>query len=42
MGFIGNFGDGTLSILDLANGIVQHTVPVGAGPWGIAVYPHGT
>jgi YVTN family beta-propeller protein len=39
---ISNFRDDTVSLVNLAKGTVAATVPVGSGPWGVAVNPRGT
>ncbi len=39
---VSNFRDDTVSLVNLATGTVAATVPVGAGPWGVAVHPRGT
>jgi YVTN family beta-propeller protein len=39
--YVGNFKDNTVSVIDTAAGAVVATVPVGAGPDGIAITPDG-
>ena len=39
---VSNFRDDTVSLVDLATATVAGTVPVGDGPWGVAVHPRGT
>jgi YVTN family beta-propeller protein/cysteine-rich repeat protein len=39
---VSNFRDDTVSLVNLATGTVAATVPVGDGPWGVAVHPRGT
>ena len=39
--YISNFGSSTVSVIDIATNIVVATVPVGAGPVGVAVNPAG-
>jgi YVTN family beta-propeller protein/cysteine-rich repeat protein len=39
---VSNFRDDTVSLVNLAAGTVSATVPVGNGPWGVAVHPRGT
>src|SRR5262249_30151913 len=39
---VSNFRDDTVSLVNLATGNVTATVPVGDGPWGVAVHPRGT
>src|SRR5262249_46267001 len=39
---VSNFRDDTVSLVSLARGTVAATVPVGDGPWGVAVHPRGT
>jgi YVTN family beta-propeller protein/cysteine-rich repeat protein len=39
---VSNFRDDTVSLVSLATGTVSVTVPVGDGPWGVAVHPRGT
>ncbi len=40
--YITNFSDNTVSVIDTASNTVTATVPVGAGPRGVAVNPAGT
>lgn len=39
--YIGNFGDNTVSAVDTATGKVVATIPVAAGPHGMAITPDG-
>jgi len=39
--YVGNFKDSTVSVVDTASGVVVKTVPVAAGPHGMAVSPDG-
>lgn len=39
--YVGNFKDGTVSVIDTATGAVIATVPVAAGPHGMSVAPDG-
>ncbi|MEO8755164.1 MAG: plastocyanin/azurin family copper-binding protein [Casimicrobiaceae bacterium] len=39
--YVGNFSDNTVSVIDTATGSVVATVPVSAGPHGIAITPDG-
>jgi YVTN family beta-propeller protein len=39
--YVGNFKDNTVSVIDTASGAVVATVPVAAGPHGMAVTPDG-
>ena len=39
--YVGNFKDSTVSVIDTTTGIVLTTVPVAAGPHGMAVTPDG-
>jgi len=39
---VSNFRDDTVSLVNLATASVAETVPVGDGPWGVAVHPRGT
>ena len=39
--YVGNFKDNTVSVIDTTAGIVVATVPVAAGPDGIAITPNG-
>jgi YVTN family beta-propeller protein/cysteine-rich repeat protein len=39
---VSNFRDDTVSLVNLATDTVSVTVPVGDGPWGVAVHPRGT
>jgi YVTN family beta-propeller protein len=39
--YVGNFKDGTVSVIDTATGAVTGTVPVAAGPHGMTVTPDG-
>ena len=39
--YITNFSDNTVSVLDTASNAVLATVPVGSGPYGVAVTPDG-
>lgn len=40
--YIANSGDNTVSVIDTTTHQVIATVPVGSGPWGVAVNPNGT
>jgi YVTN family beta-propeller protein len=40
--YITNQGSDTVSVIDTANNTVAVTVPVGSGPYGVAVSPDGT
>ena len=40
--YITNFNDSTVSVIDTATNTVIATVPVGGGPYGVAVHPEGT
>jgi len=39
--YVGNFNDNTVSVIDTASGAVVATVPVAAGPHGMAATPDG-
>ena len=39
--YVGNFKDNTVSVIDTAGGAVISTLPVAAGPDGIAITPNG-
>src|SRR5215472_15335828 len=39
--YVGNFADNTVSVIDTADGKVVATVPVAAGPHGMAISPDG-
>ena len=39
---VSNFTSNTVSLLDGASAAVTATIPVGLGPWGIALHPLGT
>ena len=39
--YVGNFSDSTVSVIDTATGTVVATVPVSAGPHGMAITPDG-
>jgi YVTN family beta-propeller protein len=39
--YIPNAGDNTVSVIDCANDHIVATVPVGPGPRGVAISPHG-
>lgn len=39
--YVGNFSDNTISVIDTASGAVVATVPVAAGPHGMAATPDG-
>ena len=39
--YVGNFKDNTVSVIDTTTGTVVATVPVAAGPDGIAITPNG-
>jgi YVTN family beta-propeller protein len=40
--YIANYGDNTVSVIDIATSTVIATVPVGLSPYGVAVSPDGT
>lgn len=40
--YVGNFSDNSVSVIDLAAGTVVATVPVSAGPHGMAMAPDGS
>jgi YVTN family beta-propeller protein len=40
--YIGNFGDGTVSVIDTTTNTVVATIPVGANPTGVAVTADGS
>ncbi|MCK8438938.1 hypothetical protein G3I77_39995, partial [Streptomyces sp. D2-8] len=42
VGYVTNFGSGTVTALDTVTRSATATVPVGSGPWGVAVNPAGT
>ncbi|MEU1851888.1 Ig-like domain repeat protein [Streptomyces sp. NPDC019990] len=42
VGYVTNFGSGTVTALDTVTLTATATVPVGSGPWGVAVEPGGT
>ena len=39
--YVGNFKDDTVSVIDVRSATVTATVPVAAGPHGMAVSPTG-
>jgi len=41
-GYVTNFPDGTVSVIDAATNTVVATIPVGNEPFGVAVTPDGT
>jgi YVTN family beta-propeller protein len=42
LAYISNYGDNTVSVIDTSDNTVVATVPVGSGPFGVAVNPDGT
>lgn len=40
--YVANSGSSTVSVIDLANNTPVATVPVSAGPFGVAVHPNGS
>lgn len=40
--YVANFGDGSLSVIDAATHTVGSAIPVGAGPYDIAILPDGS
>ena len=39
--YVGNFKDNTVSVIDVTSGTVVATLPVAAGPDGVAITPDG-
>ena len=39
--YVANIDSNTVSMIDIPSSFVVNTIPVGAGPWGVAVSPNG-
>ncbi len=40
--YVTNYGDGTVSLINIATGMVSGTVPVDTHPYGVAITPDGS
>jgi YVTN family beta-propeller protein len=40
--YVANFGSNSVSVIDVPSSLMVATIPVGAGPYGAAISPHGT
>ena len=40
--YVTNYSSNTVSVVNTANNTVSATIPVGSGPYGVAVHPNGT
>jgi YVTN family beta-propeller protein len=39
--YVANINSNTVSMIDIPSSLVVNTIPVGSGPWGVAVSPNG-